>query len=51
MNIAVVGIHGQGGHVRWCDLKDNRNVRLKTICDVDEQFFADKVAIILEKAE
>lgn len=51
VNIAVVGIRGQGGgHInRWCDLKDNRNVRLKTICDVDEQFFADKVKTILEK--
>ncbi len=51
INVAVVGIRGQGGtHINsWCSLKDNRNVRLKTICDVDEQYFAEKSKIILDK--
>ena len=42
INIAVVGIGGRGSdHINnLCALKDNRNVRLKTICDVDEKFFA-----------
>jgi predicted dehydrogenase len=51
INVAVVGIRGQGGgHINnWCALKDNRNVRLKTICDVDEQYFAERSKEIFEK--
>lgn len=42
--IAVIGIRGQGGgHIRtYSRMKDTHNVRLKTICDVDEQYFAPK---------
>lgn len=45
INIAVIGIRGQGnGHIdKWCSLKDNRNVMLKTLCDVDENLFAERV--------
>jgi predicted dehydrogenase len=41
INLCVIGIRGQGElHIRkWAGLKENRNVRLKTLCDVDEQFF------------
>jgi predicted dehydrogenase len=51
INIAVVGIRGQGGgHINnWCALKDNRNIRLKTICDVDEQYYAERGKEIFEK--
>jgi predicted dehydrogenase len=51
INIAVIGIRGQGGtHINsWCALTENRNVRLKTICDVDEQYFADKSKIVFDK--
>lgn len=44
ITMAVIGIRGQGnGHIgKWCSLKDNRNVFLKTLCDVDEQFFQDR---------
>ncbi|MBA7526375.1 Inositol 2-dehydrogenase/D-chiro-inositol 3-dehydrogenase [subsurface metagenome] len=51
INIAVVGIRGQGrGHIdKWCALKDNRNVRLKTICDVDEQFFSERSKTVFDK--
>jgi predicted dehydrogenase len=44
INVCVIGIRGQGeSHIRkWASLKDNRNVRLKTLCDVDEQYFAEK---------
>lgn len=51
VNIAVVGVRGQGGtHIdSWCALKENRNVRLKTICDVDEQYYAERLKMILEK--
>jgi predicted dehydrogenase len=42
INIAVIGIRGQGGtHINsWSKLKDNRNVHLKTLCDTDEQEWA-----------
>lgn len=51
INVAVIGIRGQGGtHIdSWCSLTENRNIRLKTICDVDEQYFADKSKIVLDK--
>jgi predicted dehydrogenase len=51
INIAVVGIGGRGSdHINnLCALKDNRNVRLKTICDVDEKFFAERAKTILDK--
>jgi predicted dehydrogenase len=51
INVAVIGIRGQGGtHINsWCLLSENRNVRLKTICDVDEQYFADKSKIVFDK--
>jgi predicted dehydrogenase len=44
VTLAVIGIRGQGGsHINtWCSLKENRNVFLKTICDVDELLFADR---------
>lgn len=51
INLAVIGIRGRGGtHINsWCSLTENRNVRLKTICDVDEQYFADKSKTVLDK--
>ena len=51
INVAVIGIRGQGGtHIgSFCGLKDNKNVRIRTICDVDEQFFAPRSKEILEK--
>jgi len=41
---AVIGIGGRGQtHISaWCTLKNSRNVKLKTLCDVDEQFFAER---------
>lgn len=51
INLAVVGLRSRGrDHINsWCALKDNRNVRIKTICDADEQFFAPSAKIILER--
>lgn len=45
INLAVIGIRGQGnGHIgTWCKLKENRNVFLKTICDVDEELYPERV--------
>ncbi len=51
INIAVVGIGGRGSdHINnLCALKDNRNVRLKTICDVDEKFFSARAKSVIDK--
>ena len=51
INIAVVGIGGRGrDHIEnLCALKEIRNVRLKTICDADEKFFAPNAKTILDK--
>ncbi|HEY9489772.1 MAG TPA: Gfo/Idh/MocA family oxidoreductase, partial [Chryseosolibacter sp.] len=52
VNLAVIGIRGQGKtHIdRWCGLKDNRNVRLQTLCDTDEQYFEPMSKQVIEKA-
>lgn len=52
VNIAVIGIRGQGKtHIdRWCGLKTNRNVLLRTLCDVDEQYFAPMSKTVEQKA-
>lgn len=43
INVAVIGIRSQGRvHINnYCSLKNSQNIRLKTLCDVDEQFFAE----------
>ncbi|MGD0583777.1 MAG: Gfo/Idh/MocA family oxidoreductase [Bacteroidales bacterium] len=49
VNVAVIGIRSQGvTHIKsFCSLKDSMNVRLKTICDADEQFFEPNIKTIL----
>ena len=51
INVAVIGIRGQGtAHIHnWCDIKDSQNVRLKTLCDTDEQYFPEKSKIVIDK--
>ncbi|MDP4214097.1 MAG: Gfo/Idh/MocA family oxidoreductase [Bacteroidota bacterium] len=51
ITVAVIGIHGQGRtHINsWCALKTSRNVRLKTLCDADEQWFASRAKIVTDK--
>jgi predicted dehydrogenase len=41
LNFAVIGIRSRGkDHIGdLCKLKDNRNIRINTLCDTDEQFF------------
>jgi predicted dehydrogenase len=53
INIAVIGIRGQGSaHINnWCDIKDQANVRLKTLCDTDEQFFAERSKTVFDKTD
>ncbi len=51
ITMASIGVRGQGNtHIRnWCSLKENRNVFLKTICDVDEELYPERVKNV-EKA-
>lgn len=51
LNVAVIGIRGQGGtHINsFCGMKDTKNVRLKTLCDADEQYFAAKSKVVFDK--
>jgi predicted dehydrogenase len=51
INAAVIGIGGRGRDLigEVCKLKDDRNIRLVTICDVDEKFFAERNKEVLEK--
>src|SRR5690606_25947376 len=48
---AVVGIRSRGtAHINaWCDLKDSHNVRIKTLCDTDEAFFAERSKTVSDK--
>ena len=45
---AVIGIGGRGNaHASaWCTLKESRNIRLKTLCDVDKKFFPKLVQTV-----
>lgn len=51
INVAVIGIRGRGvSHIdAWCELKESHNVRLKTLCDTDEQFFDPRSKTVLDK--
>ena len=51
INIAVIGIGGRGSeHINtWCSLKDSHNVRLITLCDTDEKFFAGRAKTVSDK--
>jgi predicted dehydrogenase len=51
VNIAVIGIRGQGGgHINsYCGMKDSKNVRVRTLCDVDEQYFAPKSKVVQDR--
>jgi predicted dehydrogenase len=51
INIATIGIRGRGGgHINTvCSLKNINNVRLKTICDVDEQVLDGRLKTIQDK--
>ena len=52
INLAVVGLRSRGrDHVNsWCALKDNRNIRIKTVCDADEQFFPQTIKLVQDKS-
>ena len=48
ITLAVIGIRGQGGtHISsFLGMRDSKNVRIKTLCDVDEDTFANRVKTI-----
>lgn len=48
ITMAVIGIRGRGNdHIKsWAALKDNRNVFIKTLCDVDEALFPERVKTV-----
>jgi len=48
VRVAVIGIRGQGTqHIRWHAAV--KNVRVVTICDVDETLFADRIKLAGQK--
>ncbi len=48
VNIAVIGIRGQGsGHIQG--FSQIPNVRIKTLCDIDENIFAERVKFLQGK--
>ena len=51
INLAVIGIRNQGTvHIHsYCDLKNSKNVTVKTLCDVDERLFPPAVEIVRQK--
>lgn len=50
--MAVTGLRSRGtDHINsWCALKENRNVVIKTICDVDTGFFARAAKLIQDRS-
>jgi predicted dehydrogenase len=51
INIAIIGLRSRGSnHLdEWIYLKDKQNLRVTTLCDVDEQFFAERSKTVLDK--
>ncbi|MEJ7691504.1 Gfo/Idh/MocA family oxidoreductase [Daejeonella sp.] len=52
LNLAVIGISGRGAsHIsNFSSMKDNFNLRIKTLCDVDEKFWAEGSKSVLDKS-
>ena len=50
IQMSVIGIRGQGkGHMgKWGQLSANRNVLVKTLCDVDENLYAERINLMEE---
>ncbi|WPP50372.1 Gfo/Idh/MocA family protein [Catalinimonas niigatensis] len=50
INMCVIGTRGQGfGHLkRWASMAESENVHVKTICDVDENLWAERVTAVEE---
>lgn len=50
INMCVIGTRGQGfGHLRrWAGMAEENNVRVRTICDVDENLYPERVKAVTE---
>jgi predicted dehydrogenase len=48
INMSVIGVRGQGhGHLkRWAGMAKKDNVYLKTICDVDQNLYAERIKTV-----
>lgn len=51
LNVASIGFRGQGGsHVReLCKMKDSMNIRLASLCDVDENVLAERTKNVVKE--
>ena len=51
INVAIIGLRSRGSnHLdEWIYLKDKKNLRVTALCDVDEQFFAERSKTVLDK--
>jgi predicted dehydrogenase len=51
INVAIIGLRSRGSnHLdEWIYLKDKQNLRVTTLCDVDEQFFAERSKTVSDK--
>ncbi|MEX2233603.1 MAG: Gfo/Idh/MocA family oxidoreductase [Cyclobacteriaceae bacterium] len=51
INLGIIGIRNQGSvHIdSFCKLKDSHNVRIKTLCDADEQLFDSRTKMVVDK--
>ena len=50
IHLCVIGVRGQGhGHLRrWAGMAEDNNVRVRTVCDVDENLFAERVKTVTD---
>ena len=48
INISVIGLRGRGfGHLKsWASMAEKHNIQVKTICDVDETLFPERVETV-----
>ena len=51
INVAVIGCRNQGTvHINnWCNIKESHNVQITTLCDTDENLWAQKSKIVEDK--
>ncbi|MEM8485669.1 MAG: Gfo/Idh/MocA family oxidoreductase [Bacteroidota bacterium] len=50
INMSVIGVRGQGfSHLRrWAGMAENNNVVIRTICDIDENLFEQRIKAVEE---
>ena len=52
INVAIIGCRNQGTvHINnWCNIKDSHNAVIRTLCDTDENLWAEKSKIVQDKS-